>query len=298
MRSDVERCGWRHAVVPAAMLLILQVAGAQPAAALDPGGAPAPDVEAADTVDPGIAAADTADRSAERPAWIVRLSHSEEWSDGSAQERGLTRVALTRPIGRGAVIGEVLRLREPTGSGLGAGVEVYAPLWRLAEGYARVAGSADALSLPGVLVGVEVVQHLPTGGWHGSVAGEFRRYDQLDVQRYLVGAGWSTESWFVRARAGVIEGGETLPTAHMIVRRTFQAGRGHVEAAASAGGDILDTLEGPDGQRILTATTRSLTAAAQVAVARHLAIRGELGVSAFGGLGRRTHLDLGVVLRH
>lgn len=230
------------------------------------------------------------------PPWTAYLIHQREWPDGEAVQRSFTRLGLQRRLERGAVIGEVIHARAHDGGSVGVLGELYAPLWRNAEAYVSAGAAPGSRVLPEWQVGAEVVHHIGAG-WHVGGAADQRHYDVLRTRRLLAVAGWQHGPWFVRARAGMLDAGEQMPTGHIIARRSLGDGRSHIEAVASAGGDVVDVAADAAGVRVTTTTGgRTLLLRGRFAFSPRYAMIAGAGVSRFGEFGRRTHLELGLSL--
>lgn len=229
------------------------------------------------------------------PLWTLGLAHREERMRG-IRLRGITRLSGLRRVARGAVLAEVLGLTESTRSSLGFGAELYTPLWHYAEAHVRASSAPRALSLPELLVGAEVTQHLQAG-WHASVSADHRRYEALKVNLVMLGGGWSSERWFVRARTGTLHAGaQTMLTANALVRRLLRDGRTRVELFAGAGGDVLDFRDPTAPGSPLTSNSVSAGVNVQLPIASYAALTGGAGVADYGDHGRRMHLEAGLIL--
>ena len=210
--------------------------------------------------------------------------------------RGITRLNALRRIASGAVLFEVLGLTESTRSSLGFGAELYAPLWHHAEGHVRAASAPRALSLPELELSGELTQHLQRG-WHATLSGDHRKYEALEVNLALLGGGWSSTQWFVRARAGTLHAGsETMLTGNALVRRLIGDGRTRLELSLGAGGDVLDFRDPAAPGTALTSNSVTLGVNVQVPVSSYAAVSGGVGFADYGDYGRRTQFEAGLTL--
>jgi YaiO family outer membrane protein len=266
-------------LVPA--LLVLQAAAGGSGATAGDGALPARASMAQDTA----------------PArWSVGVVHREEWTRAATEALRLTRLNVLRRVGRGAVVTELHRAGAPVAPRYGAGVELYAPLWRMSEGYVQVASSPGSRRMPRLQAGGELVQHL-SPQWHGSIGFEHRSYEYLDVRRVLVGGGWSHPGWFVRARVGVIHADEYFTTGHVIVRKLIGGGPNLLEAVVSGGGDVIDVRPGAGAGTPLIGWGGGAAVRAEIDVARGLAVTLGAGHGALGRFGARTHVLSGLTVR-
>lgn len=232
--------------------------------------------------------------SVEPMPWTATATHREEWTRQPTGSLRLSGISVARSVGRGAVIGGVQRADTPDETSHSAGIEVYAPLWTMAEGYMRVAAAPGSTRLPRLLVGGEAVHHV-NARWHGSLAAEFRRYELLDAGRVMLGAGWTESDWYVRARAGVIRAGEDFLSGHVIIRRMFGA-RNHVELVLNAGSDVLEVGSPESGGQTIIGRGGGAALLGRYALNRQLTATAGVGHGALGQFGARTHVEAGLAV--
>ncbi|MEX2281665.1 MAG: YaiO family outer membrane beta-barrel protein [Gemmatimonadota bacterium] len=215
----------------------------------------------------------------------------------SVRARGITRISALRRGDRGAVLAELIGLTEPERNSIGFGAELHSPLWHFAEGHLRIAAAPKALSAPDLLIGGEVVQHAASG-WNASLSGDHRRYAAMNVSQMLVGAGWSSEEWYIRARGGGLQTAiETMPTGNLVVRRVFADGRSYLEAAASAGGDVFDFGDpAAIAPTPLTGHSTTLALGLQLPLSANTSFSSSIGVGEYGDYGRRLNFEVGFAL--
>jgi YaiO family outer membrane protein len=234
-------------------------------------------------------------RAQTTPLWTVQLTHREERL-GDERLRGATDLSVLRRIGRGAVGVDVRWIDELSRNSVGIGTEVYTPLWPSSEGWLRVFSAPRALSAPDLLVAAELTQYLP-GGWHLSLYADDREYDQGRVNSIAAGAGWSSEKWFTRVRAGGLRTNtKTMATASLMARRTSPDRRRHVQITASAGGDVFDFPDPLSATPLITG--QSITAAISVLypATANLGINAGFGVGDYGAFGTRAHFEAGITI--
>ena len=227
------------------------------------------------------------------PLWTIQLTHREERL-GGARLRGATDLSAVRRIGRGAIGADVRWLDELSRSSVGVGAELYTPLWHSSEGRLRVFSAPRAWSAPDLLVAAEVTQHL-RAGWQVSLSADDREYDQGRVNLFLAGAGWSSDRWFMRTRAGAIRTEtKTMATGDVMVRRTSPDRRRHVQLTASTGGDVFDFADPVTGTPLITG--QSTTAAINVLypATPSLGVIAGIGVGDYGRFGTRAHIEAGI----
>ncbi|MDQ3388961.1 MAG: YaiO family outer membrane beta-barrel protein [Gemmatimonadota bacterium] len=233
--------------------------------------------------------------AAPRPSWDARLTHTHEWISFTSSDRSETRLRVGRRVGRGSLGMDIVRVRDLRGSGSGVGAEAYLPLWRLGEGFLRVAASSGEISTPELEVGGEVLQHVHpawsvgAGGWH-------REYELTTLRLANLVIGHSSGEWDLRARAGVVlTDEETVPIGHIIARRHVGARGSHVEGVVAAGNDVLDFV--PDvggGLDVLATPTFHGALRGRIAVGAAISVLLGGGYSVMREYGERLRLEVGL----
>lgn len=237
----------------------------------------------------------SAARAQTLPQWAIQVLHREERLRDQ-RLRGATELTVLRPWGRGAIQADLQWIDEPARASVGMGAELYVPLWRYAEGRVRLFSAPRAWSAPDLLAAAEITQHLG-GGWQLSVSADHRAYDRGRVNVALVGAGWSNESWYVRARGGAVRSDDaTLATGELLARRASTDRRRQLQISATAGGEIFDFADPSTTAPLLTG--RSTKAAVQLRhpVTRMLSVIAGAGVGDYRRFGTRAHVEAGIAL--
>jgi hypothetical protein len=229
------------------------------------------------------------------PQWTITLTHREERLRDE-RVRGATELGALRRIGRGAIGADVRWIDEATRGSVGFGAEAYAPLWRMAESRFRLFSAPRALSQPDLLVAAEVTQHI-AGGWQLSLSGDDRRYDQGRVNVILGGAGWSSERWFIRGRAGaVVTEARTMATGDALVRRTSADRRRHLQLSGSIGGDVFDFADPGGTTPLIIADATNVGLHALFPATADLGVMAGVAIGDYGRFGTRAQLEAGVAL--
>lgn len=193
---------------------------------------------------------------------------------------------------------DLARVRDFSGTGADFGAEVYLPLWYHAEGYLRVAGAPDVVSLPERAIGAELLQHLDSG-WSVGLGGWHRSYDFASLWQTHAAAGLLSGRWRLRTRAGLIRArGRTLPLAHVIARRYVGDDGGFAELVVAASDEVLDFLPRDSGSdEIITAPTWQVSALGQMPLHTHASIQIGAGYSGMRDFGARILAEAGIALR-
>lgn len=244
------------------------------------------------------AVADTLPEVTFRPAWDARVSHSQEWQINSETGRETTTLRVGRAAGRGQVAVDLSRVRDQAGTGVASGLELYFPLWRRAEGYARASMVPHLVSSPNLLLSGDLLQHLG-GGWSVG-AGAWRRwYDAAELEERHLSFGHERARWSVRGRGGFLSLEERhLPTGSVITRLSVGDRGSQIELALSAGEEVLDFLLHREGTAdVLIAPTRHAALRNEIVVTPRSSLNLGAGYSRMEGYGDRVLLEAGVGLR-
>lgn len=225
------------------------------------------------------------------PQWSVEWRYSHEFSERGVRE-GLQAVELGRRLGRAGIAAEVVRVREADRWHPGGGVTVHAPLWRHAEGAFRLAAVPDALSVPVLMGGVDMTQHVG-GRWDATAGASLREYRHGEVLLTRLGLGLTSGAWRISGGVGLAgaAGDDPAPTAHGILRRRLGPHGSIFEIHAATGREILDFLPTIGGVETLQNDSWSAGGRALIRLGRTAAVGFLGGYQSLGEFGGRAQLE-------